>query len=143
MINGSCSGFGCCQIDIPEGLKRIKVQAYSFDNHTNVLQFNPCSYAFVIEGSQFNFSSSYLSAAFTETVPTAVDWAITGQGKCEEARNNQSYACKENSDCYEPPDHSAGGYLCKCKDGYQGNPYISNDCRGTSTNPLLFFLIII
>ncbi|KAK0602581.1 hypothetical protein LWI29_034953 [Acer saccharum] len=129
VTNGSCSGFGCCQIDIPEGLKGIEFQAYSLNNHTNVSQFNPCSYAFVIEDSRFNFSSSNLSATFTETVPTAVDWTITGQGKCEEARKNQSYACKENSDCYEPGDHSAGGYLCKCKDGYHGNPYISNDCK--------------
>ncbi|KAK0599916.1 hypothetical protein LWI29_009813 [Acer saccharum] len=132
VINGSCSGFGCCQIEIPKGLKGIAVEASSFNRHEKVWQFNPCSYAFVVEGSRFNFSSSNLSATITETipdVPTAVDWAITGQGKCEEARNNQSYACKENSDCYEPPDNSAGGYLCKCKDGYQGNPYISNDCR--------------
>ncbi|KAK0580316.1 hypothetical protein LWI29_000611 [Acer saccharum] len=129
VTNGSCSGIGCCQIDIPEGLKGIEVHASSLNKHTNVSQFNPCSYAFVIEGSRFNFSSSNLSAAFTETVPTAVDWAITGQGNCTVARNNQSYACKENSDCYEPPDHSAEGYLCKCKDGYQGNPYISNDCK--------------
>ncbi|KAK0594514.1 hypothetical protein LWI29_000656 [Acer saccharum] len=130
VTNGSCSGFGCCQIDIPRGLKGIAVQASSLDRHKKVLHFNPCSYAFVIEGSRFNFSSSNLSATITKTVPTAVDWAITGHGKCEEARNNQSYACKENSNCYEPSDHSAGGYLCKCKDGYQGNPYISNDCRG-------------
>ncbi|KAK2638672.1 hypothetical protein Ddye_026467 [Dipteronia dyeriana] len=132
VTNGSCSGFGCCQIDIPKGLKGIKAKAYSFNTHEKVSQFNPCSYAFVIEKSRFNFSSSNLSATITKeipTVPTAVDWAITGQGNCAEAGNNKSYACKENSDCYEPPDHSARGYLCKCKDGYQGNPYISNDCQ--------------
>ncbi|KAK0597115.1 hypothetical protein LWI29_021965 [Acer saccharum] len=97
VTNGSCSGFGCCQIDIPKDLKEITVQAKSFNRHKNVLQFNPCSYAFVIEDSQFHFSSSHLSGTITETVPTAIDWAITGQGKCEEAINNQSFACKENS----------------------------------------------
>ncbi|KAK3218132.1 hypothetical protein Dsin_012102 [Dipteronia sinensis] len=129
VTDGSCSGFGCCQIDIPEGLKRIRVEANSFKSGQNVSQFNPCSYAFVIEASQFNFSSSNLSSTIAKRVPTAVDWAITGQGNCTEAKNNQSYACKENAVCYEPADHSAGGYLCKCQDGYQGNPYLSNGCK--------------
>ncbi|KAK3198552.1 hypothetical protein Dsin_021967 [Dipteronia sinensis] len=107
VTDGSCSGFGSCQTDIPKGLKELKSRPIALTE----VKIN-------------------LSATITETVPTSVDWAITGQGKCEEARNNQSYyACKENSDCYEPPDHSAEGYLCKCKDGYQGNPYISNDCK--------------
>ncbi|KAK3198538.1 hypothetical protein Dsin_021953 [Dipteronia sinensis] len=114
VTDGSCSGFGSCQTDIPKGLKELKSRPIAL---TEVK-------------IRFYFSSCNLSATITETVPTSVDWAITGQGKCEEARNNQSYyACKENSDCYEPPDHSAEGYLCKCKDGYQGNPYISNDCK--------------
>ncbi|KAK0594525.1 hypothetical protein LWI29_005668 [Acer saccharum] len=140
VTNGSCLGFGCCQIEIPEGLKGIAVQASSFDNHAKVLQFNPCSYAFVIEGSRFNFSSSNLSATITETdptVPTAVDWAITGQGECEEARNNQSYAYKENSYC----DNSPRGYLCKCEDCYQGNPYISNDCKGVGLGFVMLLVI--
>ncbi|KAK0587338.1 hypothetical protein LWI29_021201 [Acer saccharum] len=128
VIEGSCSGSGCCQIDIPKGLKEIKVQARSINNHTDVWKFNPCSYAFVIEDSQFRFSSSNLSN-MTERVPTAVDWAITGQGNCEKARRNKtSYACKQNSECYEPPaNNSVRGYLCRCKDGYEGNPYLS--CR--------------
>ncbi|KAI9185785.1 hypothetical protein LWI28_010617 [Acer negundo] len=130
VTDGSCSGFGCCQIDIPKDLKRIRVDAYSFDGHENVSHFNPCSYVFVIEDSQFHFSSSNLSS-ITKTVPTAVDWAITGQGNCTEAESNPSlFACKENSKCYEHPvNNSAGGYLCKCRDGYQGNPYLPHGCQ--------------
>ncbi|KAI9186379.1 hypothetical protein LWI28_016682 [Acer negundo] len=130
VTDGSCSGFGCCQIDIPKDLKRIRVEAYSFLRHKYVTQFNPCSYAFVIEDSQFRFSSSNLSS-ITETVPTAVDWAITRQGKCEEAKYNPSYACKENSFCDDQTtaNNSTGGYLCKCLHGYKGNPYLSHGCQ--------------
>ncbi|KAK0596138.1 hypothetical protein LWI29_013152 [Acer saccharum] len=102
VTNGSCSGFGCCQIDIPKDMKRITVKAYSFERHKNQ------------------------SVHYNKTVPTTVDWAITGQGKCEEAINNQSFACKEHSDCHPS---GAEGYLCKCKDGYRGNPYLSNGCQ--------------
>ncbi|KAK3228332.1 hypothetical protein Dsin_008194 [Dipteronia sinensis] len=61
----------------------------------------------------------------------AVDWEITGQGKCKEARKNASYACKQNSECYESPANNiAEGYLCGCKNGckngYRGNPYLSD-----------------
>ncbi|KAK2638670.1 hypothetical protein Ddye_026465 [Dipteronia dyeriana] len=75
VTNGSCSGFGCCQIDIPNGLKGIAVKAYSFDTHEKVSQFNPCSYAFVIEASRFNFSSSNLSATITEEVLIGQSWS--------------------------------------------------------------------
>jgi hypothetical protein len=44
--NGTCSGIGCCQLDIPHGLKNITWEAYTFNNHINVWDFNPCSFAF-------------------------------------------------------------------------------------------------
>ncbi|KAK4851303.1 hypothetical protein QYF36_013959 [Acer negundo] len=143
VTDGSCSGFGCCQIDIPKDLKRIRVEAYSFLRHKYVTQFNPCSYAFVIEDSQFRFSSSNLSS-ITETVPTAVDWAITRQGKCEEAKYNPSYACKENSFCDDQTtaNNSTGGYLCKCLHGYKGNPYLSHGCQGVGLGFVMLLVLI-
>jgi hypothetical protein len=60
--NGTCSGIGCCQMDIPQGLKNVTVRAYSFNNHTNVSDFNPCSFAFIIREDKFSFSSDYLSS---------------------------------------------------------------------------------
>uniref|UniRef100_A0A2N9IR05 Wall-associated receptor kinase galacturonan-binding domain-containing protein n=1 Tax=Fagus sylvatica TaxID=28930 RepID=A0A2N9IR05_FAGSY len=53
--NGTCSGIGCCQLDIPQGLKNVYVSAYSFNNHTNVSDFNPCSFAFIIQEDKFKF----------------------------------------------------------------------------------------
>ena len=54
--DGSCSGIGCCEIKIPEGLKDVSIRPRSFNNHTDVMSFNPCTYAFVVEN---NFTICY------------------------------------------------------------------------------------
>ncbi|KAK0599076.1 hypothetical protein LWI29_002139 [Acer saccharum] len=137
VINGSCSGSGCCQIPIPNDLRDIRVYANSSNKPHHVLEFSPCSYAFVSEDSKFNFSSSYLSN-MTDRFPTVVDWAITEQGNCSEAKNNA--VCQKNALCKDANYTGRGrGYLCHCKDGYQGNPYVSPGCKckkGCNTLPI-------
>ena len=77
VVNGSCSRFGCYQLDIPGGLKNASLETYSFKNHTQVWNFNPCSFAFVIRKDKFHFSSDYLtSLQGNKTVPLILDWAI-------------------------------------------------------------------
>ncbi|KAJ0086742.1 hypothetical protein Patl1_08224 [Pistacia atlantica] len=124
--DGSCIGSGCCQIEIPRGLSEINITAYSFNNHVNVSDFNPCTYAFVVDKSSFTFNRSYLDTLPKE-LPVVLEWTVTGEGNCTEASSKPYYACKENSECYEPDNGS--GYLCKCKKGYRGNPYLSNGCE--------------
>ena len=127
--NGTCSGIGCCQMDIPQGLKNVSVSTYSFNNHTNVSSFNPCSFAFIIREDLFNFSSNYLSSLQNnKTFPMVFDWAI-GTETCEDARKNKSaYRCGGNSTCHNSINGS--GYRCNCTDGYRGNPYLKHGCQG-------------
>ncbi|XP_039061908.1 wall-associated receptor kinase 2-like [Hibiscus syriacus] len=126
-LNGSCSGIGCCQISIPSGLKNLNISVTSFNNHTNVSDFNPCGYAFVTDESKFSFSfKSFEELANVESLPLVLDWAI-GNETCMVAEPKSGYACKENSICYDPVNRS--GYICKCKDGYYGNPYLHNGCQ--------------
>uniref|UniRef100_A0A2N9GS12 EGF-like domain-containing protein n=1 Tax=Fagus sylvatica TaxID=28930 RepID=A0A2N9GS12_FAGSY len=127
VVNGSCTGVGCCELEFPDGLKDISVSVHSYDNHTYVLDFNPCGYAFVVEQGQFNFSSDDLRNISSEMLPMVLDWAI-GNEKCREAtRNKTNFACKGNSECHDV--HSRDGYHCKCKQGYQGNPYLDDGCQ--------------
>ncbi|XP_042979697.1 wall-associated receptor kinase 2-like [Carya illinoinensis] len=127
--DGSCNGIGCCQVDIPTGLKNLNLKAYSFNNHRNVSDFNPCSFAFVAkEDDMFNFSSSYLeSLQGNETYPMVFDWAI-GDENCGTAQNRSDYVCGGNTSCVTPP-KGVDGYRCKFNKGYEGNPYLPHGCQ--------------
>ena len=101
VVNSSCSRIGCCKMTIPDGLKYMRVDIYSFHSHTFVWDFNPCGYAFVVEQGQFNFSFNYLKNIPNETLPAVLDWAIVNE-KCEEvAQNKTRIACKGKSKCYD------------------------------------------
>ena len=139
IVDGSCSGIGCCQIDIPEGLINIDFAAYSFNSHKDVWSFNPCSFAFIIQKDKLSFSSAYLiSLQNNETFPMVLDWSI-GNEMCEVARNKGNYICGANSTCSDLKNGSAPGYRCKCKEGYDGNPYLKDGCQGIYSIYLLIY----
>ncbi|XP_042501003.1 putative wall-associated receptor kinase-like 16 isoform X2 [Macadamia integrifolia] len=129
VINGSCTGIGCCQTSIPKGFGSFNVSIDSYQNHTQVFDFNPCSYGFVVQSSWFNFSvfDLFNFSGIRGTVPVVYDWAVDLKS-CEEAVKNQTtYACK-NSKCV--PSKNGLGYSCTCFEGYEGNPYLDHGCQG-------------
>ncbi|KAL4271854.1 hypothetical protein GQ457_13G021860 [Hibiscus cannabinus] len=127
VLNGSCSGIGCCQVSIPSGVKNLNISITSYYNHTYVWDFNPCSYAFVADETKFTFNNkSFDELANIESLPLVLDWAI-GNEPCKVAEHKSDYACKQNSTCLDPENRP--GYICKCKDGYYGNPYHPNGCQ--------------
>jgi hypothetical protein len=136
VVSGSCSGVGCCELGFPDGLKNISVEVFSFNNHSKVMGFNPCGYAFVIEKGEFNFSASYLKNYTNQTVPLVLDWAV-GNLTCAEARNKTNFACKDiNSKCIDLQTRQDREYRCQCKEGYRGNPYLlqgHGGCQGIYT----------
>ncbi|PQQ08630.1 hypothetical protein Pyn_31395 [Prunus yedoensis var. nudiflora] len=125
----SCSGVGCCQTNIPSGMKNRTVELTSYNNHSDIWGFNPCSYAFIVQEGEFKFSNkTFQQLDKLENVPMILNWAIgVEEDPCDEAQKRQDYVCKGNSTCANPIHRS--GYVCKCKKGYEGNPYHPNGCQ--------------
>jgi hypothetical protein len=103
--------------------------------------FNPdynytgCGYIVVMEEKMFSYSTTYRNStsfldAYNGTVPVVMDWRIRLH-TCEEAKlNSSSYACvSDKSQCVNTT--NGPGYRCKCRDGYQGNPYLRDGCTGS------------
>ncbi|KAM3245536.1 hypothetical protein ACQJBY_056707 [Aegilops geniculata] len=133
--NGSCKGRGCCEAALPETLPVTKL-ALTFMVSTNTLfETNPCSYAMVVERSWYNFSTpdmygyEVIPKRFPSGVPFVIDFTILN-GSCP-AKGQQpphDYACVSgNSSCVNAI--SGHGYVCKCWEHYDGNPYIANGCQ--------------
>lgn len=82
----ACDGIGCCQTAIPKGLTNYRVW---FDENFSVAEVYKnnktgcCSYAALVDGANFTFSSSYLSSStafvnaygYDGQMPLVVDWA--------------------------------------------------------------------
>ncbi|KAM1123161.1 hypothetical protein FF1_004563 [Malus domestica] len=122
----TCSGFGCCQTKIPGGLKNRTVTLGSFNNYTDVQDSHRCSYAFLVQEGEFNFTStSFQELNETTKLPAIIDWVI-GNESCDIAAKNEStFACKANSYCH----NRSSGYICRCWSGYEGNPYLPGGCQ--------------
>ncbi|TVU21202.1 hypothetical protein EJB05_30826, partial [Eragrostis curvula] len=95
-VNGSCSGAGCCQADVPKD--QVYLEAFFNEKYT---PSTGCSYIVVMEEKAFNFSTTYNHGttfwhAYKGQVPVVMDWMIKKQ-TCEVAINNGSYACVSNN----------------------------------------------
>ncbi|KAL8218506.1 hypothetical protein R6Q57_021879 [Mikania cordata] len=128
ITSGSCSGVGCCEIEIPKGMNSFAMSISSYNNHQNIIDFNPCSHAFLVEDGKYNFSSNDLhDIRSDQKMLMLLDWAI-GNETCDMVdKEAESFLCKRNSICDQ--NYSGPGYRCRCLDGYEGNPYTKIGCK--------------
>ncbi|CAL5350073.1 unnamed protein product [Camellia sinensis] len=133
---GPCSGIGCCQTQIPNGLKSIDMSIDAVYNYTYSRHFSPCNYVFLARKDWFDFSSIDLISLTNvdRKPPTVLDWAV-GEETCKSMdlsyASSSIYPCGPNTNCADS--NNGPGYRCVCKPGYQGNPYLSESqgCKGT------------
>ncbi|KAL2456692.1 Wall-associated receptor kinase 5 [Forsythia ovata] len=140
---GSCPGKGCCRTSISKG-EYLEVELYDMRNYWGRrTKFFRCSFVFigmVSDYDKFNFSLSHLNDPTTFLnnynkefmgMPLMLDWRILYDNRTK-MQNSTDYACGKNSDCIDM-DTIFGGYRCKCKKGYEGNPYLEchdiNECK--------------
>ncbi|KAL9674030.1 hypothetical protein QQ045_030296 [Rhodiola kirilowii] len=130
VVNGSCSGLGCCQTSIPRALTFYEVVMSSQGGYRYTSDNLTCGYSFLADERSFNFSTDDLRDVRGRTkFPTVLDWAI-GTVTCQEAvKNSSSYICLERSRCVDVA--NGPGYRCECLNGYEGNPYLTNGCQDT------------
>ncbi|CAA2967364.1 Serine threonine kinase [Olea europaea subsp. europaea] len=132
IIDGDCSGTGCCQTSIPNGLQNFETSMTSIDNYTKVWSYAGCGHAFLGEQDSFTFHKANLSDLTflnrtIENVPVLLDWVI-GTQNCTESHKSNNVSCQQNSRCIDP-DNGLQGYRCTCFEGYEGNPYLHPGCR--------------
>ncbi|KAI3841935.1 hypothetical protein MKW92_034043, partial [Papaver armeniacum] len=147
IVEGSCSGSGCCQANVPKGLNNISEAIRNVTSEFPIQSFSQCNFAFLVETGQYTFQGSdlQLDGRLTKPdmdIPLVLDWAIGGRS-CKEAQTISSdiasdrYACKNNTVCSNAPDNP--GYRCACEKGYEGNPYLGcqdiNECEDENNNP--------
>ncbi|KAL4596091.1 hypothetical protein ACB092_12G139500 [Castanea dentata] len=132
VVEGSCSGIGCCETAIPRGVMDFNISLTSYYNHNSVWEFNPCSYAFVAEEGTYKFSKQDLWDLRDQgnKIPMVLNWAI-GNQTCSEAKKGlESYACMANNIdeclnstiCVQNCTNLPGTYNCSCQlPGYDGD----------------------
>ncbi|KAL2473595.1 Wall-associated receptor kinase 2 [Forsythia ovata] len=143
---GSCPGKGCCRTSLSKG-DFLHVNLFDMHSYWNrYSKLFQCSFAFIGmigDYDKFNFSLSHLNdpTTFLKTynkefmgMPLVLDWSITDWSfkfmfyNCTDAPNSTGYACGKNSYCIDMDNTELGGYQCRCKKGYEGNPYLG--CHG-------------
>jgi len=145
----ACSGVGCCQTPIPIGRPNYTVEFKYLD--LEYMGKLPMAMRIAERGWFDGVAAQMLNESATDEVqqvpvPVVLDWVVastpvalpgstaaedTGNWSCpvDAARS----ACRSShSTCHNVTGNYRNGYVCRCQDGYDGNPYLAGGggCQG-------------
>ncbi|BFG28238.1 hypothetical protein CerSpe_145120 [Prunus speciosa] len=147
-VPDTCSGIACTESGLDGGLVVFEMTLISFgeQNRNETRWFYeeyPCSYAFLVEDSKFTYApnTSFQQLSNNKQLPVVINWEV-GDEPCDVVEKSNNSSCKGNSKCVDRSIvPGKPGYICKCLDGYHGNPYLTdgcqdiNECETLSSNP--------
>ncbi|SPT15797.1 unnamed protein product [Triticum aestivum] len=139
----ACSGIGCCETPIPIGRPSYDVEMRSLDASNEYADRLPIAVRIAERGwfegastTLLNDSTGY-SPSRQPAVPVVLDFAVDSKpvvlpgvatsGCPVDARRS---ACQSShASCHNVSGMYRSGYVCRCLDGYQGNPYLTGGCQ--------------
>ncbi|KAL6838528.1 hypothetical protein ACP4OV_031773 [Aristida adscensionis] len=134
-----CSGIACCQsnISVPRASYDVEVSSLELDASDVPRPF----WVLITEQGWFdrNITSMALDEAERKAIPVVLRWVVqssvpnepnnTGGGDFTCIHNEEDTLCHNNYSSCNYTDVGNSGYVCKCWNGYQGNPYLRNGCQ--------------
>ncbi|PQQ08631.1 hypothetical protein Pyn_31396 [Prunus yedoensis var. nudiflora] len=128
----TCSGVACTESGLVGGLITFEIilsylNRFGEQNRNETKWFYeeyPCSYAFLVEDSKFTYApnTSFQQLSNNKQLPVVINWQV-GDEPCDVVEKSNNSSCKGNSKCVDRSIvPGKPGYICKCLDGYHGNP---------------------
>ncbi|CAN6269134.1 unnamed protein product [Urochloa humidicola] len=140
IIGGACLGEACCEVSIPDQVSGAQALTVSFNRtaaeNATVEEYGTCSAAFFLDGDDKAFAFDGRDEGTKMPLRKVLlpqgecrmilDWAI-GSTTCGQAQSYDFAPLCSNGTCVDAP--RGTGYLCKCQQGYDGNPYVTDGCQ--------------
>ena len=120
-----CSGVGCCQANIMAEYSSYEFKALRMNG---VPGPNSDAQVWIVDSDFVSFHPAYADwVRPSGRLPAVLDWSInhtTCHGNASSAACHSSHSLCQNSTGGPQAHH------CECAQGYKGNPYIPNGCKG-------------